>query len=733
MGSVEKTPWLLLTFFMTGICLMMIFGMGNSADGVAWSAAFPQAGSESPTPSLTVTPPISPTQTATVTLTPTATPKASIFLPLMRVFKTPEVELLNAWTSDSSGGKVQAFLPGAGMRYNAEGLNNLGEPVQVGLRWDQSGLCGATQIFSDTLSLPAGGWTFNQPFSAPACTGVFSSTVSLRYENLRLSQYSPFVVNLPGSIQISVQQGFDRCYYPDLDEMQTWWDESPYLVYNLYLGGASFACKDKPLNAVWVHQAAQQGWYFILAWVGPQAPCTSYKYRMSSNPATAYQQGRDEALEAHNAAVGLGFFGPKVIYYDIEAYPKATTSCRQAVSAFMQGWTDRLHELGDKAGGYGGACNSYISDWAENDPPPDDVWIAHWIRSFYDPEATVWDAPCVDDGLWVNHQRLKQYTGGHKETWGEVQLTIDSNVLDGEVNALQPSGVQSRGLAAEVTLLEQGEPLRDMGLVSGHQGWLLIGQALLWTDDGGANWRQITPSQLEATYILDARFLDARRGWVVGQAGGEMVVGRTDDGGASWLVSRLPGEWSEGEELPAEAHLDAVDERTVFVGLRLPSGSSFSRGRLFVSLDGGESWEERSLPLGERAAFEDAQNGWTAGGARGDELYRTTDGGYTWQEAEAPLTKGQLAALGLDEAGVSSFPQGTVVYSAYSHYIWALVEEGNCTGDKNSPGGKVICTRRRALLASDDGGLTWEEVGTAKKQSAQRTNRTISAFSASQR
>ncbi len=722
-----KTPWLVLTPALAGACLLLIFGMGGIARGAPPEATVFQLASETPTPSLILTPWGSPTSTATLSLTPTSTvtptltptptstPKASIFLPLMRVFKTPPVELLDAWTSDSNGGKVQAFLPGAGMRYNAEGLNNLGEAALVGLRWDQSGACGATQIYSDTLSLPVGAWTFSHPFTAPACTGVFSSTATLRFEDLTLSQYSPFVVNLPGSIQISVQQGFDRCYYPDLDEMQTWWDESPYLIYNLYIGGVSFACKDQPLDAVWVHQTAQQGWYFILTWVGPQAPCTTYKYRMSSNPETAYQQGRDEALAAHNAAVGLGFIDPKVIYYDIEAYPKATTSCRQAVSAFMQGWTDKLHELGDKAGGYGGACSSYLSDWADNDPPPDDVWIAHWIRSFYDPEVTVWGAPCVDDGLWVNHQRLKQYTGGHKETWGGVQLTIDSNVLDGEVNALQPSGVQSRGLAAEVTLVEQGAPLRDVGLVSPVQGWLLVDEKLLWTDDAGVSWRDITPPQREATHLLDVLFLDAHHGWMAGVMGEAPVVLRTQDGGISWRVSRLPGEWSI-DDLPQKAHLEAVDERTVFAALELPSGSSFSRGRLFASLDGGESWEERSLPLGEGVAFEDALNGWTAGGARGDEFYRTTDGGYTWQEAEAPLAQDQLAALGLEEALMEQLPPGTIAYSAHSQYIWVVVEEGDCEGDKNVPGGRVTCSRRRALLASDDGGLTWREINTAVAQ-----------------
>jgi hypothetical protein len=34
----------------------------------------------------------------------------------------------------------------------------------------------------------------------------------------------------------------------------------------------------------------------------------------------------------------------------------------------------------------------------------------------------------------VNHQRLRQYSGGQDETWGGVSLSIDGNVLDGIVS-----------------------------------------------------------------------------------------------------------------------------------------------------------------------------------------------------------------------------------------------------------------------------------------------------------
>ena len=311
---------------------------------------------------------------------------------------------------------------------------------------------------------------------------MFSATASLKYDYIDTSEVTQFVVNRPGNIQISLQQGFDKCYAPSLSDMQTWWDHSPYVIYNLYLGGISFACKNDPLlDAVWVRQAAQQGWGFILTWVGPQAPCTSFTHKMSSDADEAYDEGKAEAQEAAKKAKNLGFFGPKVIYYDLEAFPNASNSCKRAADAFIRGWAEQLAAMGHRSGAYGSPCNSYISDWADNNPPPDNVWIAHWIAKKYDPDATVWDTPCLDNGLWSQHQRVKQYAGGHKETWGGESLTIDSNVLDGEINMLEAPAEAASLFSGEVTLDTIGPQLRDAELVSSDVGWVLADEHLLWT------------------------------------------------------------------------------------------------------------------------------------------------------------------------------------------------------------------------------------------------------------
>ena len=39
----------------------------------------------------------------------------------------------------------------------------------------------------------------------------------------------------------------------------------------------------------------------------------------------------------------------------------------------------------------------------------------------------------MSDSLWADHQRVHQYKGGHKETWGGVTINVDSDYVDGAV------------------------------------------------------------------------------------------------------------------------------------------------------------------------------------------------------------------------------------------------------------------------------------------------------------
>src|SRR5687768_1450581 len=88
-------------------------------------------------------------------------------------------------------------------------------------------------------------------------------------------------------VRVSQRQGFDKCFVPTINQMQRWWDSSPYWNVNVYIGGAARACAQSNLTPNWVASVHQQGWNFIPTWVGPQAPCTGFWPRHSWNTATA--------------------------------------------------------------------------------------------------------------------------------------------------------------------------------------------------------------------------------------------------------------------------------------------------------------------------------------------------------------------------------------------------------------------------------------------------------------
>ncbi len=243
--------------------------------------------------------------------------------------------------------------------------------------------------------------------------------------------------------QAFVGQGFDSCTLPSASQMQTWYNTSPYKVWNLYIGGASRA-NCGTLTASFISSLAQQGWRFIPTWVGPQAPCSSFASRISNDPSTAYTQGVSEADAAINRAAELGLTSSDktgtIIYYDLEAYTVGDSACRNATKSFISGWTGQLRTRGTVAAVYGSSCGSALSDFAGIANVPDGIWAAQWIQPYqYRSDATVWGLSCVSDTLWNGSQRLRQYSGGHSETWGGITINIDSNVTNGITAWLAPS------------------------------------------------------------------------------------------------------------------------------------------------------------------------------------------------------------------------------------------------------------------------------------------------------
>ncbi len=244
----------------------------------------------------------------------------------------------------------------------------------------------------------------------------------------------------PNRTAIASGQGFDKCEIATLEQLLDWRANSPYSAVNLYIGGVMAVCSNRGLNADYLRTLKSMGWTFIPTWVGPQSPCFPDGRLISTNPAVAQGQGVVEANAAADTLARLGLAEEdgtgSIVYYDMEYYP-SSESCNASVQAFMTGWTQQLQSRGHLSGVYG--VGSMLRLLANLAPPPNAIWAANWVYSSYEPSASVWDVYNLPDGLWVYHQRLRQYTGGHNETWGTTTLNIDSNALDGPVAVIGPA------------------------------------------------------------------------------------------------------------------------------------------------------------------------------------------------------------------------------------------------------------------------------------------------------
>ncbi len=246
-------------------------------------------------------------------------------------------------------------------------------------------------------------------------------------------------------------QAFDTCAAPSLSTMRAWLD-SPYRAIGIYISGKLRACRQPNLTASWVREVSAMGWKLIPIDVGRQAPCTKFSLRISSNSSEARQQGIAAGRSAVSAARALGILPGSALYSDIENYDSRDKICSGDVHAYLNGWTRALHSAGYLSGVYGN-LQPLVDDLVdaqrtansgkgrEGTIRPDMLWNAEWDRT---PKLTGWSG--VESHLWAAQQRIKQYRGDHRATYGGVSLTIDSNVVDAAVatvaySVATPTGV----------------------------------------------------------------------------------------------------------------------------------------------------------------------------------------------------------------------------------------------------------------------------------------------------
>ncbi|MFU8771570.1 MAG: glycoside hydrolase domain-containing protein, partial [Anaerolineales bacterium] len=640
----------------------------------------------------------------------------------------PAIDFEHVWAQNENGEERNAFMPAETVQITAAGRNKANNELLVTLDWEVQDACGETFSGSEQVSLPAGEWDISQPFAGPDCKGIYSFSMQVEHLDQTTMHSSTFVVIDPSSLVFQDGQAFDKCNIASVSQMQTWWDLSPYIGTNLYIGGISRYCANAQLDASWIYQVSQQGWSFIPTWVGPQVPCSEYEYKMSGDPDVAYQQGRQEAEAANAALLELGFLGERIVYYDIEAY-SGTSECRNAVNWFLKGWTERLNELGSQSGAYGATCRSYVSDWAEVIPPPEYVWLAYWVRKDgefkYDPDASVWNLPCLSNELWADQQRIRQYAGDHDEIYGGVMFNIDSNVVESKITifaeeelavAPQPDGLTggSNGQIFRVT---------DLGMLSVERGWLLVGRQLYLTQDGGKSWKQITPYLVAGEQMLGVFFLDENTAWLVTRdtTADNLRLYSSADGGDTWESSTL--EVGSGMvDLVYTAQIQFSDPQHGWISFKIQSSRNFSLGTLLSTKDGGQSWVEYPQPIGGEVHFVDEQVGWLVGGPTGEESYISRDAGATWEAVEgipsSAHSHGLLDRQLTENPGLANLPDYPILADFWDDaYGWAWLQSSQCRGEKVRSGETAVpgsepflCEVSGRLLKTKDGGQTWFEI-----------------------
>lgn len=204
-----------------------------------------------------------------------------------------------------------------------------------------------------------------------------------------------------------------------------------------------------------------------------------------------------------------------------------------------------------------------------------------------------------------------------------------------------------------LSLLPTEAAARQIKLLSSDTGWVIDGNTLYWTRDGGNQWTDITPIPSgipRAAVTLQSQFFrDTAEGWSVISYRENTGVGpleaarnpravysvaHTINGGNSWSFTPLSypalPEWLQDAFAgPGDIYfLDSLHGWMIiaFAGNAKP-------GKLLATQDGGRTWEWVNSPgVSGGISFQSLQDGWLVSNWGADKLYVTHDGCKTWQE-----------------------------------------------------------------------------------------------------
>lgn len=247
--------------------------------------------------------------------------------------------------------------------------------------------------------------------------------------------------------------------------------------------------------------------------------------------------------------------------------------------------------------------------------------------------------------------------------------------------------------------LPEGNEFLDATFIDAQNGWIVGGNgALLRTSNGGASWTAQANILRTTPFLgLSVVFTDATTGLISTNTG---LLLRTSDGGFSWVL------------LPRAA-------LTLQKLRKAPDGSIWGVGGLGAiarSTDAGLSWQR--LPTGITTvvydiAFPDAQTAVAVCG--GGTVLRSTDGGQSWSSSVAGIAT-DIISIDFHD-GLSGFAVQKPKYllrTTDGGVSWAdtsfLVNELSQVRFADASTGWLVSNSPGSVYRTEDGGTSWQFV-----------------------